>query len=253
MTLEELIADAKVNDEMELVFGDSKFKLGDLRAHQKTSEQRLQGELAKITAKQNELNQLATQAAELIEKYKNPPAPAAPAAGDIDFDTDPLFSPFVQKKMKPLEAKLTEFDTAIKAVQQSIADSAKFLLHDYYDRRWNSIPETKRPKDKGWKDYLRVAGEKRILNEFGLPDPVEAFNREVVPQEIQAREQENAQLKQKVTELEKQLSMPRMPRPGASGAPKEKAKEEKPFGSADELVDTAFADPTIQSIIGGNA
>lgn len=248
MTLQELLDDAKVQDDMEIAFGDNKFKVGDFRAQRKANDAKIQKEMQAIAAKQKELSELGAQAAELIEKYKTPPA--APNPNDIDFDTDPLFSPFVSKKMKPLEAKLTEFDTAIKQMQASIADSAKFLLHDYYDRRWNSIPEAKRPKDKGWKDYLKTAADKKIFNEFNLPDPVEAFNREIIPVEAAARDKENETLRQQVKDLEKQLSMPRMPRPGSSGAPKGKTHDEKPFGSADELVDAAFSDPTIQAITG---
>lgn len=265
MTLEEMLADAQIADDLEISFGDKgKFKLGDLRAADRSrkakaadEDKRYKDQLAVVAAKQKELNDLATQAADLITRLKTEPEKTPTKTEEIDFDSDPLFGPLVSKRLKPLEAKfektVTDLNKAIEALSNNFNSSATFVMRDYYDRRWNAIPEDRRPKDKTWKDYLKIASERHIVDEFGVPDPIKAFDDEWRPQAEAALRKQVDDLTKKNQELEKAATAPRMPRPGAAGAPKATRDKEKVYGSADELVDDAMNDPLIQGLMGGNA
>jgi hypothetical protein len=245
MTLEELLSDAKIADDMEFALGENKFKMADLRAADKSRRAKEKA----LAAKQEELNGLAQQAADLVEKLsKEPePKPVVNKDGDIDWDADPIYSP-VSKKLKPLESKMEEIANNIKTLQSSLAQSAQFVLQDFYDRRWNSVPEEKR-KGKTWKEYLKTAAEKKILNEYGIADPVEALNRELEPLERNSLETKLAEANKRIEELSKSVNTPRMPRPGATGTPGAAKGNDKVFDSADALVDAAFADPTIADLV----
>lgn len=257
-TLEDLLNDASIADDLELDFaGKGKFKVGEFRSAQKSIAAKrgdIEKELKAAEAKRKEMQQLADDAVALIAKLKVEPEPPQPKGkDDIDFDTDPIYGPLVTKKLKPLEAKLAEALDAFDKLSKDFAESAKFVLQRDYARDWNDrVPADKRPKDKTWKDYLKLATEKKILNEFGMPDPVEALNRELEPIVSSAKDKEIADLKATVEELKKQATAPRMPRPGAGAKPGTgEGKSDKTFGSVDELVDAAFADPLIQEIAGG--
>lgn len=251
MTLEELLDDAKIADDMEIAFGENKFKMADVRAADKKRRAKAESEMKALKDKQTELDTLAQQAADLVQQLSKDGSkpPVVNEDGDIDWDADPIYSP-VSKKLKPLESKMEEIANNIKTLQSSLAQSAQFVLQDFYDRRWNSIPEEKR-KGKSWKEYLKTASEKKILNEYGIADPVEALNRELEPIERNSLETKLAEANKKIEELSKSVNTPRMPRPGATGAPGAKpgAGSDKVFDSADALVDAAFADPTIANLV----
>src|ERR1700674_1516541 len=258
-TLEELLSDASIADDMEIMFGadKGKFKVADLRSHRtklSAEEKSLKEQMTAVKAKQQELAELSDQPAKLMKKLKSEESmrPPVKTEGEIDFDTDPLYGPLVNKKLKPLEAQFLELKNSLATLNTSIGESAKFLLHDYYQRRWDSIPADKRPKDKGWKDYIKVAAEKKIFNEFNLPDPVEAWNREVEPLAKTALETQVASLTAEIENLKKNQHAPRMPRPGAAGAPPAAgaSKDAKTFDSVDAMIDAAFQDPMIADIAG---
>jgi hypothetical protein len=251
MTLEELLDDAKIADDMEIAFGENKFKMADVRAADKKRRAKVDSEMKALDAKQKELNTLAQQAADLVQKLSEPEHKVATKDGEIDWDTDPLYSPLVTKKLKPLESKMEEIANNIKTLQSSLAQSAQFVLQDFYDRRWNSVPEEKR-KGKTWKEYLKTAAEKKILNEYGIADPVEALNRELEPLERNSLETKLAEANKKIEELSKSVNTPRMPRPGAAGSGNTGVSKgtDKVFDNADDLVNAAFADPTIQELVG---
>jgi hypothetical protein len=260
-TLEEMLSDAKIADDLDVIFGNNTgtFKMKDLRAaHATTAAEKkaLAKQLKDVEAKQNELTQLATEASQLVEKLKKEPTEPVHASsdGDIDFEADPVYGPLMKKILKPLQSKQTEFENSVKLLQQTIAESGKFILADYYERRWNSIPEAKRPKDKTWRDYIKVAGDKKIFNEFNLPDPVEAFNREIEPVEKQGLQAKVDELNKTIEELKKNANSPRMPRPGAGGIPgANDHKNDKVYTDINSMVDDAFNDPTIQAITAGAA
>lgn len=250
MTLEELLSDAKIADDVEFSLGDNKFKMSDLRAADKSRREKADRELKAVAAKQKELDELAQQAASLVEKLSKEPESRVASKGDeIDWDTDPLYAPLVSKKVKPLETKLTEILSKVDNLQNALAQSAKFVMEDFYNRRWESLPEEKR-RGKNWKEYLKTAAEKKILNEYGIADPVEALNRELEPLERNSLETKLAEANKKIEELSKSVNTPRMPRPGATGTgPGVKPGNDKVFDSADSLVDAAFADPTIANLV----
>ncbi len=251
MTLEELLQDAKIADDMEFALGENKFKMSDLRAADKSRRAKADKEMKALAEKQTELDGLAQQAADLVQKLSKEPEvkPVVNKDGEIDWDADPLYSP-VSKKLKPLETKMEEIANNIKTLQSSLAQSAQFVLQDFYDRRWNSVPEDKR-KGKSWKEYLKTASEKKILNEYGIADPVEALNRELEPIERDGLQKQLAEANKQIEELKKSSNTPRMPRPGATGSGHTGADKgtDKVFDSADALVDAAFADPTIANLV----
>jgi hypothetical protein len=257
MTLEDMLNDAQIADDLEVSFGDKgTFKVGDLRAVENSrksklsaGEKKLKEQMDLVTAKQKELTDLADEAVRLSERLKAEPVKSAD--GEIDFSTDPLYAPLFTKQIKPLADKYTVVENQLKQLTNTLTDIARIGLADRLERRFERIPEDKRPKDKTWKDYVKLATEKKILDEFGIPDPLEAWNREMAPVVQSELEKQNLELKKQVDELTKAASTPRMPRPGASGAPKGAVDNKgKTFDSVDALVDAAFADPMIQDIAG---
>jgi len=257
-TLAELLDDAQIADDMEIIFGDKgKYKLSDLRGVRKANRDKVDFELAAAKTKREELDRLATEAAKLLESMNtkgNNDDSSLATDDSINWDTDPVYAP-VSKRLKPFEAKFTEILNTIEKLTKSFNDSATFVMTDFYERRWNTIPENIRPKDKTWRDYLKVANDRGYLNEYKLPDPVEAFNRERGPMVASDLQKTIDELTKKNTELAQQLeSAPRMPRPGSqgSGGPTPHGeKADKVYSDVNSLVDDAFADPTIQNIISG--
>src|SRR5262249_76784 len=158
------------------------------------------------------------------------------------FDTDPVYGPLVTKKLKPLEAQMAKMQRAFEDTARNVIEMSKVYLTDYYDREWTTrVAPDKRPKDKDWKHYLKVAAEQKILDPLGRPEPVAAFLREIRPQEEATMRDEVEKLKRENEELKKQAAAPRMPGPGRSVAvPPRAAKEEKRYGSVDEMIDEAF-------------
>lgn len=261
MTLEEMLNDSQVADDLEISFGDKgKFKVGDLRAVENSrkskfseGEKKLQQQMSSLATKQKELQDLADEAVRLKESLEAEAGrqPVKTADGEIDFATDPLYAPLFVKQIKPLSEKYATVENQLKQLTSTITDIARIGLADRLERRYERIPEDKRPKDKTWKDYVKLATERKIYDEFGIPDPLEAYNREQAPVVQSELEKQNLALKQQVDELTKQANSPRMPRPGASGAPKSVVdKQGKAFDSVDALVDAAFSDPMIQDIAG---
>lgn len=259
MTLEELLADAQLADELEVSFGDKgKFKVGDIRGMRKSvasQEANLAGKLKEAMELAGKASELKGQYDALVEQARKS-ATTAPVASsrtdDIDFDSDPIWGPLVSKRLKPLEAKLeakaAEYDKALKDMQASNVEMSKIFLNDYYERQWNSIPAERRPKDKKVADYIKTAMERKILNPWGLPDPVEAFNREVEPMERQTLMSDLERTRKELEDTKRQLSAPRMPRPGVAGAsPKSSGNNGKTYGTAEEMINDAFADADILS------
>lgn len=251
-TLAELLDDASIADELEVSFGDKgKFKVADLRSQRKTqaaNEQKLAEILLKAAQDGATAESLAKEAEKLLAKAKEP---AKSASNDIDFDTDPLYSPLVSKLIKPLQEQVTGYKAVLEALQKSQIEMGTLGLKDIYRRRWNEIPADKRGSRK-WQDYVKIANERHIVDpDLGVPDPVAALYAELEPGERSAVEKERDTLKAKVEELTKQVeSNVRMPRPGAAGTPPGLKKDDKVFDSTDSLVDAAFSDPLIQSITG---
>jgi len=258
-TLEEILADAEgVKDDLEVeIPGVGKFKLADFRSDRVKTKAALKkaSEEQQAAAKlRDDLARLGDEGAKLMEQLDAQRAalPKQKTEGEIDWETDAIYGPVYTKQIKPLNSKLDELGKAIAKLGTDFAQSALFVMQDYYNRMWNSVPEETRPKDKSWKDYVRVAKERNILNEFNLPDPVAALMSEIAPVQRKGLEDEVARLKAENDELKKNANAPRMPKPaGAGGAAAGGAggKQEKPFGSVDEMVDAAFADPLIQNII----
>lgn len=261
-TLEELLNDATITDDLEINFGDKgKFKVGDLRStrkavkdretklasEEKAAKDRLDAAMLDLKKKQDHVSELADQAAKLMEGLKGDQDNKG-NTGDIDWDGDPIYGP-VGKRLKGVDEKLNAFNAAVEKLSKDFQDSAKFVLMDYYERRWNSQPEESR-KGKNWKDYLKIASEKKFLNDSGLPDPVEALNRELEPLRIDEGQKKIKELEDQIKTLQASAGTPRMPRPGASGN-KVVGADGKVFDSVDSLVDAAFADPMIQEIAGG--
>lgn len=255
-TLEELIADAKTfSDDVVLeIPGEKpvKFKLGDVRgfrAKLTEEEKKAQQRLTELEAERQRLAELGTQGAALLEELsKLRPNKAGGTNDEPDFENDQLYV----KKFKPLEQQLTKINESIEKTARSVLDISKAYLHDWYASRWNAIPAEKRPKDKDWRHYLRVAAEQKILDEFNRPDPVEALMRELRPKEEATQAEETKRLREENENLKKQLATPRMPRPGTLGVPGARGTEEpKRYESVDAMLNEAFSDAEIQQIMQG--
>lgn len=251
-TLQELLDDASITDELEINFGDKgKFKVGDLRGQRKAMSAKEKEIADTLTAAVNAratAEALAKEAEKLLAGAREPKV--TPKEGELDFDTDPIYGPMMSKVIKPLRETNTKLEQALAALSNNYNEMAKIGLTDRYERRWGSVPEEKR-KGKNWREYLKRANDSKVFDELGLPDPVKVLMDEIAPTELAGVVTERDTLKAKVDELTKQLeSAPRMPRPGGTGAPKNISKDDKVFNSTDDLIDAAFSDPVIQGVIG---
>lgn len=262
-TLEELLNDAAgIPDDLELDFGGKgKVKLSDLRsAWKKPSEERSAVErerqklaegqkaiaerLAALDAQQKEIERIAAQAAELEAGIT-----AAEKNKGANYEDDPLFGPFVKTQLSPMRESLQAMKATMESLGKTIESSARFVLSDYYDRRWQAVPETERPKDKSWRDYLPAAQKMNLLNEFGMPDPVAALMRETAPNREEALKKAARDEGIRQGREQAMTEMRHIPRPGAQTQIGRTEKAGKNFGSVDEMVDAAFADADILKLM----
>src|SRR5438445_12483392 len=123
-TLEELLNDATIADDLEINFGDKgKFKVVDLRtarkamkdretklaAEEKAAQEKLKLAMDDLEKKRNHVTELADQAAKLLEGVKGDKGNNSGTSGDIDWDADPIYSP-VGKRLKGVDEKLSAFN-----------------------------------------------------------------------------------------------------------------------------------------------
>jgi hypothetical protein len=256
-TLDELLASAAIKDDQELVMPNGeKITLGALRSY--AAAQHAAGEAAKrdfeskqraADARLAEANRLADDALALHKMYEGKePLKAEPKAGEIDWDTDPVYSP-VGKRLAALEKMINDdVKSQVASQKKAIAAGMQFIVDQYYKQRWNALPEKDRPKDKTYKDYMKAAQEQNIKDEYGLDDPIGAWSRETEAAR-RSNELEDAR-KKGIEEGRKLAAAATLPRPG--GGPRVPLPNEGPkYKDMNEAFAAAASDPDILRIASG--
>jgi hypothetical protein len=257
-TIEELLARTELTNDIKITLPNiGEVTVGDLRNYvastkdtaaraAREAEDRKKAAEARLA----EANKLADDALALSRMYegKEPPKPE-PKSGEIDWDTDPVYSP-VGKRLAALEKMINDDVKAGLANQKkAIAAGMQFIVDQYYKQRWNAIPEKDRPKDKTYKDYTKVAAEQNIKDEYGLDDPIGAWSRET---EVARRAAEVEEARKKGIEEGKKLAAAAtLPRPGSG--PRVPLPNEKPqYKDMNEAFAAAAQDPDILRIANGD-
>jgi len=258
MNLEQLLADTARTDDVEVVIGDQKVRLGDLRSYAKAKADAEAAARRELEVKGREYadakakaEKLAKDSLALFEESTKNIAErnrtAEARTGDIDWDTDPVYSP-VHKRFLTEAEKMTKLEAEIKALKEALGAGFKFVTEDYNERRWNALPKDIRPKDKTWRDFLADAEKQNIRDSHGLFDPVEAFNRATAAErrtaELKAAEERGAKA------AEERLRQAQLTRPG--GTPQVPRPGDKPkFKDLNEAMAAAAQDPEILRIASG--
>jgi hypothetical protein len=259
-TIEELLASAAIKDEQEIVLPNGeKVTLGALRAFAAARQTAADAAKRDFESKQRaaearlaDANKLAEDALALSKMYegRTPPEPdRTPKPGEIDWENDAVYGP-VGKRFSAFEKRLNDEALAELAKQKkAIAAGMQFIVDQYYKQRWNAIPEKDRPKDKSYKDYIKVAAEQNIKDEYGLDDPIGAWSRET---EVARRAAEVEEARKKGIEEGKKLAAAAtLPRPGSG--PRVPLPNEKPqYKDMNEAFAAAAQDPDILRIANGD-
>lgn len=262
MTIDEMIADAKLTDDTMFKVGEQEFKLGDLRKVAKSRQDEAAAKLAEIDKQRKEFDterqrvqKLSQDALDFYEKLKAGKPANETKDDDFSFSDDPWLSR-VGKGLTKLATQLADAqkaqDERAKKLEAALADGFKYVMTKEYERAWNAIPEGDRPKDKTWRDYLKVAQERNIVNEWGLPDPNMAYERETGADRLERARK--AEYERGLEEGKKAAAVTQPPRPSPFGPVPTTAKpgaKDKVYSSVDELVGDAFGDADIQKIMSG--
>src|ERR1700719_141295 len=174
-SLEDILAKADLNDDIAFEFGGSKFTVGDVRK----LRTKLDGETKTAKQKREEAEQLAVQAATLLQQLQEAQGKAAEAAaakraaedngnaGAADWRKDPFYAPVAEE----LSRISGTYDTAIKEVKE-LAGALKKTMDQYssvyayerlraqYDRNADKL------KGKGeFKEVARQTVERKVLDD----------------------------------------------------------------------------------------
>ena len=256
-TLEQLLADTATGDDVKITFADTEMTVGELRAFKRVRDAAAAAEAdfktksAATLEAQKKAEKLAADSLALYEeaeKMRREPARTAPANGDIDWENDPVYKPIHQRLSKLETEQLKRIDDSLKEVQKTVGTGLQFVVDQYYRSRWNSIPEKDRPKDKSYRDFVKMAQDLNIQDEYHLPDPVMAWERSTAEQR-RATEIEDAR-KKGIEEGKKAAAAASMPRPG--GAPAPRVPATKQFKDLNEAISAAKQDPDILRMLEGD-
>jgi hypothetical protein len=260
-TLEELLADSQLTDDIKISLpGGKEVTVKDLRAFAATQKSAAEAAQREYAAKVKEADaarvkaeRLATDSLALWEeatKLKTEGGKAAEArTGDIDWDNDPVYRPIHQRLTKMEKEQLEVFQAELEKMKKALGAGFRFVTDDYQQRRWDALPKDSRPKDKTWRDYLEVAQKANIKDQYGLDDPIEAFNRSTAADRDAARLE--AARKAGIEEGKKQAAVSTLPRPG--GTPHIPRAADKPqFKDLRDAMAAAASDPEILRIANGD-
>lgn len=257
-TLEELLADSATGDDVEITLGDLKFNVGALRTMKKaqdaanSAKSDYDKQSATLREKQAAADKLAHDALVLFEAANKIKAgqggePAKPADG-VDWDNDPVYSPIGKRLRKIEDESLKQINDTLAAIQKQFGTAVNFAVDQYYRQRWDRIPEKDRPKDKSYRDYVKMAQDLSLLDEYKLPDPVMAWERSTA-EERRTREIETAR-KAGIEEGRKAAAAATMPRPGST--PTLRSPEAQPkYKNFNEAMEAARRDPDIMRLLEG--
>jgi hypothetical protein len=261
MTIEELLASSAIDDKVEVSLGNEKVTVGALRAYATAAKAASDAaardaETRRRTADEeiNKAKRLAEDSLKLYEeaeRVRREGRPAEPKPGDIDWENDPVYRPVHQRFQKELaDLNVSAVREDIKRLQAALAAGFKFVTDDYQDRRWSALPADVRPKDKTWRDYMKMAEEQNIRDAHQLFDPVEAFNRSTA-EERRAADLKAAERRGEERAERKAREASALPRPGSTPVPMARPAGEPKFKNLTEALNAAAQDPEILRIAAG--
>ena len=254
-TLDEMLASTQLTDDIKIALPNgNEVTVGELRAYaaaQRAASDKALKEYNEAKAKAVKLAEDATKLWTLAEEKEAALAKAGgskPApTGDIDWDNDPVYRP-VGKRFSEITPQFDELRKELKAMKDALAAGFGFVTSDYYERQWNSIPADQRPKDKTWRDYLDEAKKQNLKNQFGLDDPIEAYNRSTAADrraaEIKAAKEAG------IKEGEKRAAAANITRPGSTPTLRKPA-DKSPYKDLNDAFAAAMNDPEIARIANG--
>ena len=264
-SISELLANSQLTDDIKIPLpGAGEVTVGELRAYRKqlvdesaaaATESRRRTDEA--VAEMARAKSLADDALKVIKLGEQQPPPED--KGGIDWETDQVYSP-VAKKFDPRFKELSDGIAALTAqnrqFQQALSSGYQFIVDDYYDRRWSSLED--RPKDKTYKDFLKMAEDSKIVDRYGLPDPVGAYLKSTEQDRLTSAIEKAR--KEGEAKGRREAGAAAMPRPG--GQPLTSPSNTKPGGKSNgaskdlstslrEAMEQASRDPDILKLAVG--
>ena len=250
-TIEELINDSKLADDQEILVGEQKFKLGDIRSVGRARMGEVEKQRQQLEADRSRVNKLAEDALTLWQTLQIDPPKNQPAQpeDEFDFPDNPQLSKIgkaLKKKLEDMATAQAKADKQQEELRKALAQGFQYVVTNTYEDRWNKLAD--KPSDKSWKDYLKVAQDNKIVDQWGLPDPIKAYEDSTREQRLEAAKK--AEYERGKAEAMKSQP-PAMPRPGTAGASRSSDKGSKVYDTVDTLLDDAFADTEISKIMNG--
>jgi hypothetical protein len=221
-TIDEMLANSVLTDDVKLdVPGVGAVTVGELRSYKRSKDEAIASAQREADgrnrASDDEMKRakaLAEDALRAIEVAETRRATPPPAAGGVDWDIDPIYSP-INKRMRemlaPYDEKLKKLDQ-IDELKGLLGQAAQFVTDDYWNRRWDALKD--KPKDKSYRDYVEVAQKEKITDKWGLPDPIAAYLKATESDRLNAALE--AARKEGRAEGRKDAAAASMPRPGAT-------------------------------------
>lgn len=258
ISLSDLVANSKYTDDMKFKIGDDEVSVADLRAFHRSGAELSAAAKRKqeeAEAEYQKAQKLGADALALYESVKGDGTrkdPPVDADGEIDW-SDPAMKP-LKKKIDAYDAAIKKYDESAKKLETAIASGFAFVTDYVWTKGYEGLDELSRPKDKQLPDLIKYAQEQKIVDRWGLPDPVAAARKLTEGDRLAAIEKKAREDGRR--EGERAARAASTPRPGAiapsartapvnDGKPKPKTMK--------ELLAKAMADPEIQRVAGGLA
>lgn len=255
-TLDELIANQQLADDLELAAGDTKIKMGDLRKFRTAQLKEVEERRKALDTERGKVNKLAEDALQLYNSLQTQPKPkadegkTAPAENEYDFGDDPWLGK-VGKGLQKLAAQQAEaqkkYEARLEEYQKALSQGFQYVVQKDYERRWSLLNE--KPADKTWNDYLKLAQDNKILDQWGLPDPIKAYEESIRGSQLEKLKQ--AEFARGIEEGKKAAAQVQAPRPGTANRVITPSKNDKVYADVDTLLEDAFGDQDIARMLNG--
>lgn len=252
-TLKEMVSDStRYPDSLEIVAGDSKMTLGEIRVFGTDGAKQIAEDRARLEQTRRETSEFYAKtqaAAQELEAYRQQliaAQNAQPAAqpGEYNLDSDAYLNPVVTM-VRNLEAKIASYENDIATLRGNEQQMAAVFLDRDWDSQMSGIKDM--PNDINREKVLRYAVENGIVDKYKLPNLRVAYERMTEPmrlekmtKEAEARGAEKARMESGGKNLSRiSAGLPSLEQP--SGA--------TPFKSIREAFAAANKDPEIVSTL----
>jgi hypothetical protein len=242
-SLEEILAKSDLNDDLAFEFGGSKFTVGDVRK----LRTKLDGETKTAAAKRQEAEQLAVQAATLLQQLQDADAKAKEAAAalaarggnnsgkkeDTSWRDDPFYAP-IAKEMGIYDNTVKELKDTVLALKKTMDQYSSVYayerLRSQYDRNADKL------KGKGdFRELARQAVERKLLDDYGLPTLDPLISELTLPERIAAERKAAVDEAKVAWDKEQSARSVASQRPGAAARFRVQKDEKPPIGKIEEL------------------